>query len=602
MHYQICAVDPSAHLYQVKCLIPQPAPGGQVLSLPAWIPGSYMVRDFARNVIRIAASSDGKPVVLTKVDKSTWQTQPCQGELEIEYEIYAWDLSVRSAHLDQTHGYFNGTSVFMCVHGQEHLPCSVEIMPPQGEVIGDWRVATTLKPEMAQLYGFGRYSAVDYDDLIDHPVEMADFSLASFEVGGVQHDVAISGKHRADMDRICADLKSICQAQIDLFSGLPTMERYLFQIMVVGEGYGGLEHRSSTSLLVCRADLPKKGDAGVSENYRGFLGLCSHEYFHLWNVKRIKPEAFLPYDFRRENYTRQLWAFEGITSYYDDLFLARSGRIDVNAYLEVLGQTMTRVWRGAGRFKQSVAESSFDAWTKFYRQDENAPNAIVSYYTKGSLIALALDLTMRRLSRGTKSLDDLMQRLWEEYGKPGIGVPDGRIEALAAELAGDDLTAFFQACLYGTEDPPLEELLAGVGIEFVLRSAESGSDTGGKATKKSAEELAGRADLGVKTVAENGNARLVNIFEGGAALKAGLAAGDLLVAIDGLKVTMSNLEKLLGQYAPGDEVKIHVFRRDELMQFKLKLQSPPLDTIELRLKSDVDQTTLARRKEWLKLD
>lgn len=600
MHYQITAYDPAAHLFRVKCLINNPASDGQVFSLPAWIPGSYMLRDFAKNIVWLKAFSNGATVKVEKTDKSTWKADACAGPLELEYEVYAWDLSVRSAHLDQTHAYFNGTSVFVRAHDHESSPCTVEISAPQKEVIGNWRVATTLKLAGAEEYGFGKYSANDYDDLIDHPVEIADFSLASFDVAGVKHEIAFTGRHKADLNRVCTDLKKICQTHVDFFGELPEMEKYLFQVMVVGDGYGGLEHRSSTSLLVSRKDLPLIGDTEVSSDYQQFLGLCSHEYFHTWNVKRIKPEDFVPYKLASESYTRQLWAFEGITSYYDDFGLLRSGCIEVNDYLTTLAQTMTRVWRGKGRFKQSVADSSFDAWTKFYRQDENAPNSIVSYYTKGSLIALALDLTIRKVTVNKKSLDDLMSLLWQQYGKTGKGVPEAAIEQHAEEVAGVSLKEFFEKYLYGTEDPPIENLLHEVGVGFILRAAESAQDKGGKASKKTNQKLLQRADLGIRTVADNAALKIANVFDGGAAINAGLAAGDILVAVDGLKVTADNLEALLRQYAPEDEIEIHLFRRDELMQFKVELQSPALDTIELRLNDDVDDAVLARRNAWLK--
>ncbi len=600
MHYQISAHDPAAHIFKVKCSIETPSSYGQVFSLPAWIPGSYMVREFAKNIISIKAVSGGEPVRLEKIDKSSWKADVCVGPLELEYDIYAWDLSVRSAHLDQTHGYFNGTSVFVRVHGHENAPCTVEICAPSNAVIGDWRVETTLKLAGAEEYGFGRYAADDYDDLIDHPVEMADFTMASFDVAGVRHEVVLTGQHRADLNRVCSDLKRICQTHVDFFGELPQMKKYLFQVMVVGDGYGGLEHRSSTSLLVSRKDLPLIGDSKVSTDYQQFLGLCSHEYFHTWNVKRIKPEEFVPYNLETESYTRQLWAFEGITSYYDDLGLLRSGCIEVQTYLEALAQTITRVSRGQGRFKQSVADSSFDAWTKFYRQDENAPNAIVSYYTKGSLIALALDLTIRKLTSNGKSLDDLMTLLWQRYGKTGLGVPEGAIEQHAGEIAGTALNEFFQRYLHGTEDPPLADLLEWIGVDLILRPSESSQDKGGKASQKTNEDLLQRADLGIQTIADAGALKIRNVFDGGAAIKTGLAAGDVLVAIDGLKVTDTNIEALLQQYRPGEAVDVHLFRRDELMQFKLELQSPALDTIELRLNDDVDEKIIISRKAWLK--
>lgn len=595
MHYSICPINPAAHLFFVTCEVSAPDPAGQMFSLPAWIPGSYMIREFAKNIVSIKAFSAEGEIGLSKVDKSTWRTSPATGPLRLEYEVYAWDLSVRSAHLDMSHAYFNGTSVFVRVHGREDEVVSVEIMPPA--CVEGWRVATSMGRAGAEPYGFGRYCAANYDELIDHPVEMGQFTLASFDVAGVLHDVVITGRHKADMERLCRDLKRICETQVGFFGELPEMERYLFLVMAVGDGYGGLEHRSSCSLVCSRNDLPQPGMGEMTESYRTFLGLCSHEYFHTWNVKRIKPDAFVPYDLEREVYTRQLWAFEGITSYYDDLMLLRSGVIGREAYLDLVAQTMTRVWSGSGRFKQSVADSSFDAWTKFYRQDENAPNAIVSYYTKGSLIALALDLLIRRHSGGLRSLDDVMRRLWSEYGKSGIGVPEGGVERISAEVAGISLDEFFSRHLYGTEDLPLAELLAAAGVEFRLRPALSPDDKGGKA--------GGRGDappkpvLGAKYSADGAGVKLVNLYSGGAAELAGLAAGDVIVAIDHLKVSNGGLAAMLGAYRAGDVVTVHAFRRDELITVGLQLQAPPADRIELSLMAECDAEALQRRDEWL---
>ena len=405
IRYHIVPASPEAHLFEVELTVERPHPDGQLLSLPAWIPGSYMIRDFARNVVWLKAFCDDAPVGVSKVDKQTWRCAPCAGALTLRYQVYAWDLSVRSAHLDTTHGYFNGTSVFLAVHGQEQSPCAVEIAPPHGDTYKDWRVATTLALDGAALWGFGRYRADDYDALIDHPVEMGRFDIVEFEACGVPHAMTLTGHHRADQARLARDLQRICEYHIRLFGEPAPVQRYLFQVMITGDGYGGLEHRSSTSLLCSRDDLPRADQDEVSDGYRSFLGLCSHEYFHTWNVKRIKPAAFVPYDLSREAHTTLLWAFEGFTAYYDDLALARTGLISRSSYLELLGQTITRVLRGSGRLKQPVADSSFDTWTKFYKQDENAPNAIVSYYTKGSLVALTLDLLIRRGSDASSRPD-----------------------------------------------------------------------------------------------------------------------------------------------------------------------------------------------------
>lgn len=596
LHYTIKPVNPEAHLYRLTCKIIAPDPAGQIVYMPAWIPGSYMIRDFAKNIVQIRASDDKGEVQLEKRDKQTWHCAPCSGPLTLEYEVYAWDLSVRAAHLDTSHAYYNGSSVFLAVKGKEQQSSSIEILPPEGDQYSNWRVATTLPRNTAKLYGFGAYQAKDYEELIDHPVDMSDFSLASFEVGGIPHDIVITGKHRADMDRLSRDLQTICQTHIDMFRELPKMERYLFMTMVVGNGYGGLEHRSSCSLLCSRNDLPMAHQPELTDEYLSFLGLCSHEYFHTWNIKQIKPAVFMPYDLQQESYTRQLWAFEGITSYYDDLGLMRCGLIKADRYLELLGQMATRVWRGSGRLKQSTAESSFDAWTKFYKQDENAPNAIISYYSKGAMLALALDLLIQKHSNYERSLDDLMRHLWQQFGKPQIGVPEGEIETLASEIAGTDLSEFFSRYLYGTEDIPLADLLGDMGVHFVLRAAETMDDRGGKAAKTK-QAVAG---IGARFANQSSGALISNVFDDSPALLGGLSVGDIIIAIDQIKVDKANIDKVIASYPVGSNVTVHAFRRDELMEFSITLQVMEDNTCVITLKNDSTPEQLKRREDWLK--
>ncbi|VAX06798.1 Putative protease [hydrothermal vent metagenome] len=599
IRYQIIPVSPEAHLFKVTLQIAKPDPKGQMLTLPAWIPGSYMIRDFAKNIVTLKATCEEETVVAEKTDKQTWLCAPCAGELQVEYEVYAWDLSVRSAHLDSTHGYFNGTSVFLRVLGKETDPHQVDIKPPVGDAYSDWRVATTLASAGALCFEFGPYQALSYADLIDNPVEMGTFTLATFDVAGVPHNIAITGRHQTDTDRLCKDLQAICKYHASLFGGLPAMESYLFQVMAVGDGYGGLEHRSSCSLICKRDDLPRIGVDKITQGYRQFLGLCSHEYFHLWNVKRIRPQVFKDADLSHEVHSNLLWAFEGITSYYDDLALVRSGVISSNSYLELLAQTITRVQRNSGRLKQSVTESSFDAWTKFYQQDENAPNAIVSYYTKGALIAMTLDITIRRHTEGVKSLDDLMQGLWSKYGQYDIGVPEDGIEQLAADTTGLDLVEFFDHALRGTEDLFLKELFHSIGVGYRLRPARSAKDQGGikKYTTKNDEPA--HSVLGATVSNKGGAAKLKTVLDNGAAQKAGLSTGDVIVAIDGIRATAQNLEQLIAQVSANGSVPVHAFRRDELMRFNLTPQLAPADTCELWLMDEAEEEQLQHRASWL---
>ncbi|HEY6241529.1 MAG TPA: hypothetical protein VIW78_11935, partial [Burkholderiales bacterium] len=479
VRYRIVPLRPEAHLYRITCTVADPDPSGQEFALPAWIPGSYMIREFARHVVSIRAESGGRRVTIEKRDKHTWRAQSVAGPLTVSCEVYAWDLSVRGAHLDTTHGFFNGACVFLRVLGKEGAPCELELLRPKGARYRSWRVATAMRRKGAKPYGFGTYEAADYDELIDHPVEMGEFTLATFRACGAAHEIAITGRHRADLSRLRRDLKRVCEHHIRFFGEPAPMKRYVFLVTAVGEGYGGLEHRASTALLCSRDDLPRRGGVEMTENYRTLLGLASHEYFHTWNVKRIKPSAFAPYDLERENYTTLLWAFEGITSYYDDLALVRCGLIGTKDYLELLGRSITAYLRAPGRMKQSLAESSFDAWIKYYRPDENSPNAGVSYYIKGSLVALCLDLLIRGRTRGRKSLDDVMRALWLGHGRTGVGVNEDEFERLAGKETGLDVRRYFESWLRSTRELPLKAMLAAHGVEMSLRPAESAEAAGG---------------------------------------------------------------------------------------------------------------------------
>ncbi len=579
IHYRICPSDPAAHLFGIELLIAQPDADGQSLSLPAWIPGSYMIRDFARHIVKIDAQSGGKPVSLEKTDKQTWRAQPCDGPLTVRYLVYAWDLSVRGAHLDQTHGFFNGTSVFLAVDGQTDKPVGLEIVAPKDKSLKHWRVATTMPAAGAATWQFGQYQAGDYDELIDHPVEMGDFQTAGFKAGGADHQLVITGAEKVDMDRLVKDLKPVCEKQARLFeprSGRAPIDRYLFLTMAVGDGYGGLEHRASTALICKRNDLPYAGMKDQPDGYRTFLGLASHEYFHTWNVKRIKPAAFVPYRLDRETYTELLWVFEGFTSYYDDLMLARAGSISKEDYLKLVAQTISRIEQGGGRKLQSIAASSYDAWTRFYRQDENAPNSIVSYYGKGALVAMALDLTIRLKSRHKKSLDDVMRLLWQMYGRDFYkaghecgGVDEHEMPALIRQATGVDVSREIKTWVHGTDDPPLARLLKKFGVELRF------------------EPLSPDAHwLGCRLADQNGGCRVTHVFSQGPAHLAGLSAGDMIIALDGLRITgEQTLKALLERRPAGATIRLHLFRADQLMVSDIEPVSPPQTQATLKLKS-----------------
>ena len=594
--YSIRPLSPEAHLYEVRLTVATPDAEGQIFAMPAWIPGSYMIRDYARHVVAIRAEAGGVGLALVKLDKSRWQTASTDRPVTLVLEIYAHDDSVRGAHLDNTHAYFNGPCVFPAVVGQEDTACQLEIGGSDLPQAKTWRVATSMDRAGAEPYGFGNYIADDYAELIDHPVEISTLSIGEFQAGGIPHVIAIRGNTKADMARLCHDLATLCSFHLKMLGAPRDLDRYVFLLHAPGSGYGGLEHRWSSSLVSNRDSLPVRGDEEVYPEYRTFLGLVSHEYFHLWNVKRMKPAAFTPYDLSQESHTELLWVFEGITSYFDDLALVRSGLIPASEYLELLGQTVTRVIRGRGRRRQSVADSSFDAWTKFYKQDENAGNAIVSYYAKGSLIALALDLKLRSEAETRVTLDDVMRVCWQKWGETGEGMTEHGLEEVSSEVSGLDLGDFFDAAVRGTGELALEPLLHEHGVDYCLRKSNGCEDKGGD--KVEVDKLP-NAWLGAKIVSQGSKAVFASLSNDGPAERAGISPGDELVALDGVRVNESESDTRTRRYRPGDRSKLSVFRGDELLTLKLVWAEAPDNTCYLQEDADASDAAIKRREDWL---
>lgn len=598
INYTIKPIRPEAHLLEVRLEITETASRPVTCYLPAWIRGSYMVRDFARHIVSIRGQCGQFDVDLVKLDKQTWQTvEPIEGALTLTYQVYAWDLSVRGAHVDTTHAYFNGPCVFLGVRGKESEPCDIEILAPDGERYSNWRLAVSMPSVAIDEKGFGRYRVADYESLLDHPAEMSDFIQGEFKVWNRSHRFVINGKHRADLGRICNDLARICKEEAALFSELPVHD-YLFLLWVVGKGYGGLEHKNSTSLMIDRDSLPSSTVPEMTPGYRRLLGLCSHEYFHLWNVKRIIPEIFLREGTTEEVYTRQLWIFEGITSYYDELILLRSGVIEIKDYFEMVADGVTRVMRSSGRHKQTLEESSFDAWTKFYKQDENAPNAIVSYYAKGALVAMLLDLSIRLRSDSAKSLDDVMRALWIRYGKSGEGLPEGAFESLVEDITGLDFKLEFDRWVRSTDEVPLSDALLEFGVELYLLPAKNLTDQGGVIEERP-EAAEGKPVLGARFEQQSDGVLLQQVFDDGAAQVAGLSAGDVIVAVDGLRMDAKGLQSYLAKLPEDSSISIHLFRRDELMEFKVMPLPAQPDTANFYLPSDLDEKQRRLQAAWL---
>ena len=565
LHYQIEFDDYRQHLVHVTArFLANPT---QVLSLPTWIPGSYLIREFSKHIEAVRAyDEDGRLLQIEKFEKNKWRLFNTDHELiTVEYDVYAFDLSVRGAYVDQSRLYVNPACACLGLVDQEHTAIEVEVfLPPE---LKHFQLATGLKSKSLVK---GRYTlyADNYAQLIDAPFELAEQTRFSFEANGIPHEFVVSGKHAMNAQRMQQDIEKICSTEISMFGSAPFKD-YTFMTMATANSYGGLEHPNSTSLISPRDDLPKANEpVEPSADYQRFLGLCSHEYFHSWLVKFIRPENFVNYDLNKEGYTSLLWIFEGFTSYYDDLILLRSGVINQDSYIKLLKAQIDRYLQNPGREIQTVAESSFDAWVKFYRQDENSNNAGTSYYNKGCLVALCLDLGLRL--RGS-SLDALMRKLYEN-AQNGIQVNERTIFNLCNELTGDDWLEQINHLINTTDELPLDQLFPEFGLSYTLKNDKS-------------------LPFGLKLADKPEGVLVQSARRDGAAAKTGLSANDVIIAIDGLKATV----KLAEKYAKQDGTyTVLAFRHDELMSFEVKAAGSELTEVQLKVE---DQ---AKAEKWLK--
>ena len=565
LHYQIEFDDYRQHLIHVTLrFVADPT---QVLSLPTWIPGSYLIREFSKHIESVRAyDEEGRLLEIQKFEKNKWRLFNTDHELiTVEYDVYAYDLSVRGAYVDQTRLYVNPACACLGLEGQEDKAVEVELFLP--DELKHFQLATGM---VSKSLVKGRFTlkAKNYAELIDAPFELAEQTRFGFEANGIPHEFVVSGKHAMNAARMQQDIEKICATEISMFGSAPFLN-YTFMTMATANSYGGLEHPNSTSLISPREDLPKANEPEEpSEDYQRFLGLCSHEYFHSWLVKFIRPENFVNYDLNKEGYTSLLWIFEGFTSYYDDLILLRSGVISQASYIKLLKTQIDRYLQNPGRFVQSVSESSFDAWVKFYRQDENSNNAGTSYYNKGCLVALCLDLGLRL--RGS-SLDALMRKLYENAQK-GIQVHERTIVELCNELTGDNWIEQINHLINTTDELPLDQLFPEFGLSYSLKNDKS-------------------LPLGLKLVEKPEGVLVQSARRDGAAAQAGLSAHDVIIAIDGLKATMKLVEKYAKQEG---SYSILAFRRDELMSFDVKASGSELTEVELKVE---DQ---AKAEKWFK--
>ena len=565
--YRVELAQPAAHRYRVTLSLDQPS-AGQVLALPVWIPGSYLVREFAKHLQHLSARQGGKPCALTQLDKASWRVDCVADQpLEISYEVYAFDASVRTAWLAHDRAFFNPSSLCLRALGHEALPHRLQLLG----VPAHWQVATEMR--LLQAGAEPVYETADYDELLDHPFEIGAHWQGEFSAAGVPHRIVVAGAWPSfDGERLLADVQRICEAQIALWGGAP-FERYSFLLWAVDEGHGGLEHRASTALICARRELPTAAEPAVpGDAYVRLLGLFSHEYFHAWNVKRLRPVEFACFDYQRENYTELLWFFEGFTSYYDELMLCRAGLVDAPRYLKLLAASVNGVLAAPGRRVQPLAQASFEAWTKYYRPDENTPNAASNYYAQGALVALCLDLSLRRQH---SSLDALMSRLWQHSA--GGPISEADILAAVTELADADLARRLHQWVHGADELPLRELLDEVvGVDWREEGRAS---------------VAQRLGLRVRESALTG-ITVSQVLNGGAGEAAGLNARDEILGANGWRLRrLDDLPALL----PGDAVRWLVSRDQRLLELPGRLPAPGAAAVALQ----PGERAQAARLRWL---
>ncbi|WP_413167639.1 M61 family metallopeptidase [Capilliphycus salinus ALCB114379] len=574
MHYRVGMSQPQSHLFEVKLSVRvdqqlrKLASGVLDLKMPVWTPGSYLVREYARHLQEFKAyDRTGKPRTWQKVSKNHWQVDlKNSDELFIEYRIFANELTVRTNHLDQTHGYFNSAALLLYIPGWEKHPIWVTIEPPK-----DWKVTTSL-PEVPEQVN--TFKAVDIDTLIDSPFEIGTHNIYEFTVREKPHKLAIWGEGNGNSERLIKDFEKIIEEEAELFGGLP-YEQYLFLLHLSSQGFGGLEHKDSCSLNYPRFGLRN------AEKYNRFMQLVAHEFFHLWNVKRIRPKALEVFNYDEENYTQSLWFCEGTTSYYDLVIPWRAGIFDLKTFFNELSKDITRLQTIPGRKIQPLSESSWDAWIKLYRRDSNSDNCQISYYLKGEVVSFLLDLLIRERTRNRRSLDDVMRGMWEEFGREEIGYTPEQLKQVIESVAETDLTDFFERYIHGTDELPFNEYLEPFGLRL---KAEKPDNT---------------PYLGLQVVSD-GSRELIKFVEAGSpAQMAGIDPDDELLALNGFRVNAQQLSDRLKDYQPGDTVELSIFHQDQLQSCSVTLAEPRPSSYKITSVKDPSPQSQRNFSGWL---
>jgi predicted metalloprotease with PDZ domain len=547
--YTVSMARPHTHLFNVEARLryTASAPVSLDLVMPVWTPGSYLVREFERHVQDFEArdGGGGRALAWTKTNKNTWRVEPAGArEVRVRYAVYANELSVRTSDLNDRHAFWNNANLLMYPDGLLGAASTLKVEP-----FGDWKVATGLP---AVRGAPNTFRAENFDVLYDSPFLVSNFRLLSFEVRGVPHRFVVDGEGDYDAERLRRDAQRITEAAAELMGEIPYRD-YTYMLMLAPARGGGLEHANSTALILRRFAF------STVEDWLAADTLIAHEIFHAWNVKLIRPDVLGPFDYTRENYTRLLWVAEGVTNYYENVLVRRAGLMSDRQYLNVMAREIQTLQGTPGRLEQSLEESSFDAWIEQYRPDENTVNTNVSYYDKGAIVSLLLDLEIRRRSNGARSLDDVMRALYTDFYKKNRNYTSEDFQRVAEAAAGGSLEEFFRRYVRGREELDYDAALAWVGLRL---------DTTSDASGRPAPQV---ADLGAALEEKDGRLTVKNVPAGTPAYEQGLAAADQIVAVDGYRATLAFLNERLADKRPGDQLTLSVFRGDELRALPFKL-------------------------------
>ncbi len=569
--YTVSMPRPATHLLEVEMRLDwQSAPERIELKMPVWTPGSYLIREYARHVQDFAAAdAKGTSLAWQKINKNTWQiTRQGAGEIVVTYRVYANELTVRTNELSDYHAFWNNSALLMYPAGHLNAPSVVTVKP-----FGNWKVATGLPavPRRANTF-----RAANFDILYDSPFEVSDFRETTFEVRGIPHRIVVSGEGNYDLKQIAIDSAKIAEEGAKIFGELP-LDSYLYILNL--RGGGGLEHLNSTALQWNRFNFKPEAQ------YKRFLALVAHEYFHLWNVKRLRPEPLGPFDYENENYTKLLWVAEGVTAYYEGILLRRAGLISDKELLATKADLIRNLQNRPGRFETSLEEASMDAWIKYYRQDENAINNQISYYDKGEIVGMMLDIEIRTRSGGKASLDDVMKFLYGETYKKGKGFTPTDFQKAAEKFAGGSMDDFFGSYVRGEKEIAYDKILRGIGLQLVK-----------------SEPNKGKAYLGADLAETDGRLSVRTIPAGSPAYEQGLNTGDQIVAIDGYRASLTFLQSYIGERKPGSKIKLTIFRYDRLHDINLTLGTDTRGDYEFEPVANPTDVQRRLYREYLEAD